>query len=171
MQIEEAIIHAREVSDGCPAGDRQCAYQHDQLADWLEELKSYKATGLTPEEVKRLKELSEADAKGLLLMAAMPIGTRIYRLHKGTSEDVRIIDGEEYTRKVPKWYVTHHDYSWINAVVDSEHPELKDEPHNRYYLSLEAAIAERDRINAGGDPYATGDSGQGMKKGGKQWSG
>lgn len=52
MTIEEAIEHAREVAEGCPAGDRQCAYQHDKLADWLEELKAYRETGLTPEDVK-----------------------------------------------------------------------------------------------------------------------
>lgn len=56
MTIEEAIIHAREVAEGCPAEDRQCAYQHDKLADWLEELKAYKETGLEPRDIKRFKE-------------------------------------------------------------------------------------------------------------------
>lgn len=37
MKIEEAIIHARQVADGCASGS-DCAYQHDKLADWLEEL-------------------------------------------------------------------------------------------------------------------------------------
>lgn len=55
MTIEEAIAHAREVAEGCPAGDRQCAYQHDKLADWLEELKAYRQTGLMPEEVTALQ--------------------------------------------------------------------------------------------------------------------
>ena len=45
MTIEEAIEHAREVAEGCPAEDRQCAYQHDELADWLEELKAYRKLG------------------------------------------------------------------------------------------------------------------------------
>ena len=45
MNIEEAIAHAREVAEGCPAEDRQCAYQHDELADWLEELKAYRKLG------------------------------------------------------------------------------------------------------------------------------
>ena len=54
MNIEEAITHAREVADGCPAEDRQCAYQHDELADWLEELKAYRETGRTPEEIHKL---------------------------------------------------------------------------------------------------------------------
>lgn len=51
MSIEEAIAHAREVAEGCPAEARQCAYQHDKLADWLEELKAYRETGLTPGDI------------------------------------------------------------------------------------------------------------------------
>ena len=54
MTIEEAIANAREVAEGCPAEDRQCAYQHDKLADWLEELKAYRETGQTPEEIHKL---------------------------------------------------------------------------------------------------------------------
>lgn len=54
MNIEEAIAHAREVAEGCPAEDRQCAYQHDELADWLEELKAYREIGQTPEEIHKL---------------------------------------------------------------------------------------------------------------------
>ena len=54
MTIEEAIEHAREVAEVCPAEDRQCAYQHDKLADWPEELKAYRETGQTPEEIHKL---------------------------------------------------------------------------------------------------------------------
>ena len=54
MTLDEAIRHCREVAEGCPGGDRQCGYQHDQLADWLEELKAYRATGMTPERVETL---------------------------------------------------------------------------------------------------------------------
>ncbi len=102
---------------------------------------------------ERLKELADADSDGLVLTAEMPIGTVVYQLNKGEREETRIIDGEAYTRKVPDWYVTHHEYSWIDAMVDAEHPERREKPHCRYYLSKEEACAERDRINAGGDPY------------------
>lgn len=44
MEIKEAIVHARQVANGCPS-DRDCAYQHDKLADWLEELLAYRAIG------------------------------------------------------------------------------------------------------------------------------
>ena len=58
MSINEAIAHAREVSKrnreqwkNCPADRRdiehqtceQCAEEHEQIAEWLEELKSYRA--------------------------------------------------------------------------------------------------------------------------------
>lgn len=40
MTLEEAIIHAEEVADRCEVtdGDRPCAEQHRQLAEWLKEL-------------------------------------------------------------------------------------------------------------------------------------
>lgn len=42
MELKEAIVHARQVAEGCASGHRDCAYQHDKLADWLEELQSYR---------------------------------------------------------------------------------------------------------------------------------
>ena len=59
MTLDETIIHAREVAErnrkqykNCPS-DRtdiryqtceECAEEHEQLAEWLEELKSYRAS-------------------------------------------------------------------------------------------------------------------------------
>lgn len=57
MTIDEAIEHAREVAEGCPEENRQCAYQHDKLAEWLGELKAYKETGLKPEEIADFREM------------------------------------------------------------------------------------------------------------------
>ena len=40
MSLDEAIQHAKEVaSQRCI----ECAEQHDQLAEWLEELKQYRS--------------------------------------------------------------------------------------------------------------------------------
>lgn len=44
VSVDEAIQHAKEVasqnrSNGCI----ECAEQHDQLAEWLEELKQYRS--------------------------------------------------------------------------------------------------------------------------------
>ena len=105
-------------------------------------------------ERNRLKELAEADARGMVLVSKVPIGTTVYQLHQGSKDEVRIIDGEEYTRKVPNWYITHHKYSWVDAIADAECPERRDRPNCRYYFTLEEARAERDRINAGGNPNA-----------------
>ena len=59
MTLDEAIVHAREVAErnrkqykNCPS-DRtdiryqtceECAEEHEQFAEWLEELKSYRAS-------------------------------------------------------------------------------------------------------------------------------
>ena len=42
MDLKEAIIHAQQVAEGCPGGNRDCAYQHDKLVDLLEELQRYR---------------------------------------------------------------------------------------------------------------------------------
>ncbi len=77
MTIEEAIAHAREVAEGCPAEDRQCAYQHDELADWLEELKAYRETGLTPEEITALQESNDEIKKEALPLMLAKIQDRL----------------------------------------------------------------------------------------------
>lgn len=56
ISIDEAILHARQVAENKRADKRKvqnkpdeyracekCAEEHDQLADWLEELKAYRA--------------------------------------------------------------------------------------------------------------------------------
>ena len=62
MTIDEAIAHAREVAErnrkqykNCPADRRdiehqtceECAEEHEQLAEWLEELKAYRTLDKT----------------------------------------------------------------------------------------------------------------------------
>ena len=38
MTLDEAIEHAREKANGCG----ECAKEHQQLAEWLEELKQFR---------------------------------------------------------------------------------------------------------------------------------
>lgn len=64
MELQEAINHAREVSDKCSADNRDCAYQHDKLADWLEELKSLRTILGDEYDLERLRELVQADREG-----------------------------------------------------------------------------------------------------------
>ena len=64
MSIDEAIVHAREVAErnrkqykNCPSGRtdirhqtcEECAEEHEQLAEWLEELKAYREIGTVKE--------------------------------------------------------------------------------------------------------------------------
>lgn len=64
MTIQEAIEHAREVAERCATGNKECAYQHDKLADWLEELKAVKTILGNEYDILRLRELIEADRDG-----------------------------------------------------------------------------------------------------------
>ena len=71
MTIDEAIVHAREVASR-KFDDRvhciRCAEEHEQLAEWLEELKQYRAIG-TPEEcratVEKQKEIKPKELKNI----------------------------------------------------------------------------------------------------------
>lgn len=88
MTLDEAIAHAREVSSEqkrrsgvCIQNDSECdkisaclkcAEEHEQLADWLEELKQYREIGTIEEcrvEVEKMKsdeELESHDEKHIL---------------------------------------------------------------------------------------------------------
>lgn len=63
MELKEAIAHAREVAENCGVDGRDCAYQHDKLADWLEELQAYRETGLAPEGIIALQKVVALRAK------------------------------------------------------------------------------------------------------------
>ena len=68
MELDFAIHHAEEVakrmSDSCDADTKTCGQAHQQLADWLKELKSlknrislvrmthYDVSGKTPDQVR-----------------------------------------------------------------------------------------------------------------------
>lgn len=69
MTIDEAISHAREVAEchipesvdkeAITYGNTICAKEHEQLAEWLEELKQYRAIG-TPEACQKAVEKQKA---------------------------------------------------------------------------------------------------------------
>lgn len=68
MTIDEAIIHAREVASR-KFNDRvhciKCAEEHEQLAEWLEELKQYRAIG-TLEECRVAMEKQTAISREII---------------------------------------------------------------------------------------------------------
>lgn len=96
LTLEEAIKHEKEVADMnyndaekfdsndsvenyMKANCMECAEQHEKLAEWLEELKSYK----------------EAEEQDLLVRLPCPIGTTVYDIC-GTDIHKNVVDGIEY---------------------------------------------------------------------------
>ena len=81
LTLEEAIVHAKEVAeknyrgadfesidsidDDIKTNCIKCAEEHEQLAEWLEELKLYK----------------DLEEQGLLVRLPVPIGTIVYCIY------------------------------------------------------------------------------------------
>ena len=82
LSIDEAIAHARDVAETCEdeaskydmsdSYERQVAYQegkcareHEQLAEWLEELKAYKEIGTIEECRNSILEIPKAYNKAI----------------------------------------------------------------------------------------------------------
>lgn len=95
LTIEEAIKHEKEVVDMnyndaekfdsndsaenyMKANCMECAEEHEQLAEWLEELKSYKDIG-TPKELKKLKGNSAFTGLELVKLAIMQKELKKYK--------------------------------------------------------------------------------------------
>lgn len=59
MELKELIAHAKQIAENQDCDAHTCAYQHDRLVDWLEELQKYRTTGLAAEQVKDMAENAE----------------------------------------------------------------------------------------------------------------
>lgn len=115
LTLEEAIKHAKEVAktnraeatynfpdlkeyyDNCS----ECANQHNQLAEWLEELKSYK----------------DAEKQGLLVRLPCPIGTTVWDI---CGMDIRenVLSGIECD-KDGKQFLWANDDEWLGELNNS----------------------------------------------------
>lgn len=62
LSIDEAIVHAREVASVQKDKCEQCAKDHEQLAEWLEELKDLRQ-GRADEGAKMIDEFVKAIEK------------------------------------------------------------------------------------------------------------
>ena len=93
MTIDEAIAHAREVAEGCPAENRDCAYQHDKLAEWLVELKAYRETGLKPEEIADFREMYREMAAKFADYKAAEVTGQLVVFPCRVTDTVYIIEG------------------------------------------------------------------------------
>ena len=114
LTLDEAIKHEKEVAktnlaeatynfpdlkeyyDNCS----ECANQHNQLAEWLEELKSFK----------------EAEEQGLLVRLPCPIGTTVWDI---CGMDIRenVLSGIECGKDGKQFLWANHD-EWLGELND-----------------------------------------------------
>ena len=137
LTLDEAIKHAKEVADmnyndaeKFDSNDSvenymkdncmKCAEQHEKLAEWLEELKSYKDIG-TLKEVKELKEngaftgleltklaimqkelkkYKDAEEHGSIVRLPVKIGDDIYKIPSKVNYDLNVLNGYKANNRV-----------------------------------------------------------------------
>lgn len=116
LTLEEAIVHAKEVAeknyrgadfesidyidDDIKTNCIKCAEEHMQLAEWLEELKSYK----------------EAEEQGLLVRLPCPVGTTVWDI---CGMDIRenVVCGIECGKNSKQFLWANHD-EWLGELND-----------------------------------------------------
>lgn len=116
LTLEEAIVHAKEVAeknyrgadfesidyidDDIKTNCIKCAKEHMQLAEWLEELKSYK----------------EAEEQGLLVRLPCPVGTTVWDI---CGMDIRenVVCGIECGKNGKQFLWANHD-EWLGELND-----------------------------------------------------
>lgn len=116
LTLEEAIVHAKEVAeknyrgadfesidyidDNIKTNCIKCAEEHMQLAEWLEELKSYK----------------EAEEQGLLVRLPCPVGTTVWDI---CGMDIRenVVCGIECGKNGKQFLWANHD-EWLGELND-----------------------------------------------------
>lgn len=117
LTLDEAIKHAKEVADMnyndaekfdsndsvenyMKANCMKCAEEHEQLVEWLEELKFYK----------------EAEEQGLLVRLPCPIGTTVWDI---CGMDIRenVLSGIECGKDGKQFLWANHD-EWLGELND-----------------------------------------------------
>lgn len=116
LTLEEAIVHAKEVAeknyrgadfesidyidDDIKTNCIKCAEEHMQLAEWLEELKSYK----------------EAEEQGLLVRLPCPVDTTVWDI---CGMDIRenVVCGIECGKNGKQFLWANHD-EWLGELND-----------------------------------------------------
>ena len=116
LTIDEAIAHAKEIAeknyrgadfesidyidDDIKTNCIKCAEEHMQLAEWLEELKSYK----------------EAEEQGLLVRLPCPVGTTVWDI---CGMDIRenVVCGIECGKNGKQFLWANHD-EWLGELND-----------------------------------------------------
>ncbi len=114
MTLDEAITHAREIAKfkmreatyNSPTlkthydGQVECAREYKQLAYWLEELKQYKAIGLTPDQLREIDKLYSEQAKELVEYRKLGTLEEVREaVEKQTAISREIIEGKYFCHK------------------------------------------------------------------------
>ncbi|WP_418766385.1 hypothetical protein [Longibaculum muris] len=110
LTLEEAIVHAKEVAeknyrgadfesidsidDDIKANCIKCAEEHMQLAEWLEELKSYK----------------EAEEQGLLVRLPCKVGDDLYCIVNGEVKKLKV-----HSFGVPDFEITDIEFKYVDG--------------------------------------------------------
>ena len=121
LTLEEAIVHAKEVAeknyrgadfesidsidDDIKTNCIKCAEEHEQLAEWLEELKSYK----------------DLEEQGLLVRLPVPIGTIVYCIYTSMTGKNATILADRFTVDMCKPWGT-----FIFATEEEAEKKLKE---------------------------------------------
>lgn len=144
LTLDEAIKHAKEVAkinraeatynfpelkehyDNCS----ECANQHNQLAEWLEELKSYKDIGTLKElkelkengtftgleltklaiMQKELKEYKDLETQGLLVRLPCKVGDDLYCIVNGEVKKLKV-----HSFGVPDFEITDIEFKYVDG--------------------------------------------------------
>lgn len=111
LTLDEAIKHAKEVADMnyndaekfdsndsvenyMKANCMKCAEQHEKLAEWLEELKSYK----------------EAEEQGLLVRLPCKVGDDLYCIVNGEVKKLKV-----HSFGVPDFEITDIEFKYVDG--------------------------------------------------------
>ena len=148
LTLEEAIVHAKEVAeknyrgadfesidyidDDIKTNCIKCAEEHMQLAEWLEELKSYK----------------EAEEQGLLVRLPCPVGTTVWDI---CGMDIRenVVCGIECGKNGKQFLWANHD-EWLGELNDLVFP-VKQQKRSWKNFKLDANT--RKFISMGENQY------------------
>lgn len=132
--IENADMGSEDANELHADICNQYVKEYEQIAEWLEELKSYKDIG-TPKELKELKEngaftgvelaklaimqkelkkYKDSEEQGLLVRLPFPIGTTVWDI---CGMDIRenVVSGLEYD-KGGKWFLWANEDEWLGEL-------------------------------------------------------
>ena len=152
MTIDEAIAHAREVAENNRKESKydafsldymnethkancvKCAKEHEQLAEWLEELKQYK----------------ELEEQGLLLRLPCKVGDYIYVIPSQVNYNLNVLNGYSELNKVYKQPVhsikLFNNKSYVLTTCDGLQSVVSNFYKETWFLTEEEAEQALEKI-------------------------